>query len=369
MSRRVPLKGLGYVVLATLFVSFVWVAVAQASGSGTRKYSLTGNLRAQIGDGLPIPITAAPPPNGGVPAIPGAVATQTVVNDKPKIVIKPAQFFRPQFGLTIPVNPTNSKVFQVRTSLGLTWPKATATFSAGGRSGPAVVTVCPGAGVVGPTTNPGCADPNVGLTRGRLKYTAIGAQFGGTAQAGVVGIADIALRAGGTALPCVGCNVIMAFASPQPTGAGGASFNAPLQTSPGMAPSPGLFTNATITKNGFVVAVAGPAGPGLINTAVDGGGPLTTGRVTITAPFAAGAPETLTVTGSDNRVNGVGSLSLVSGATSNRSVSGPNANRGWVNLVIADDVPAVSTGGILMIVALVLGATLYMARRATVSVD
>ena len=68
--------------------------------------------------------------------------------------------------------------------------------------------------------------------------------------------------------------------------------------------------------------------------------PNATGMLSISAPLALGAAEVFTLTGSDARVSGVGTISLVAGGLSNRAVSGPNANRGWLNLTIGSPLGA-----------------------------
>ena len=56
-------------VLATaVLVAGVWASSAQAA-----THSLSGNIRAQIGDGLPIPIGTTAVPNGKVKAVVGAI--------------------------------------------------------------------------------------------------------------------------------------------------------------------------------------------------------------------------------------------------------------------------------------------------------
>ena len=63
-------------------------------------------------------------------------------------------------------------------------------------------------------------------------------------------------------------------------------------------------------------------------------GPFTTGMLTIIQPLALGGIQAFTLTGSDNRVSGVGSISLVAGGLSNRFISGPGTARSWSNLTI-----------------------------------
>ena len=55
--------GIGLLVLSVV-VGMVMASTAQAQTFN--RYSLTGNSRSQIGDGLPLPITLQPAPNGAV---------------------------------------------------------------------------------------------------------------------------------------------------------------------------------------------------------------------------------------------------------------------------------------------------------------
>jgi len=87
-----------------------------------------------------------------------------------------------------------------------------------------------------------------------------------------------------------------------------------------------------VTAGGAILSVGAGLGGGLANPATSYGGPWTTGVLTVSQPAALGSAELFVLSGSDARVNGVGSISLVSGSVSDRGVSGPNANRGWLNI-------------------------------------
>ena len=83
---------------------------------------------------------------------------------------------------------------------------------------------------------------------------------------------------------------------------------------------------------------------------------------------ALGPDEIFTFTGSDNRVNGVGTISLVAGGVSDRGVSGPNGNRGWLNLTVGPvifdgPIPAVSHGGLAAVFGLLALAGGYALHR------
>ncbi len=104
----------------------------------------------------------------------------------------------------------------------------------------------------------------------------------------------------------------------------------------------------------------------MANPAISWGGPWSTGLLIVEQPLAS-PPETFTLSGSDNRVNGVGSLSLVSGSVSTRGVSGPNANRGWLNLELGIKkvvVPSISDPGFAAVFGLIaLGGCYVLWRR------
>ena len=108
--------------------------------------------------------------------------------------------------------------------------------------------------------------------------------------------------------------------------------------------------------------------PGLNNMATSSVGfPWTTGMITMMAPLAAGAPETFTITGMDNRgANGAGTIQLVAGSISDRVKSGPNANRGWIRLTMRTlpiATPAVPPSALVAGAGLMLLAAGYAVRR------
>jgi hypothetical protein len=285
---------------------------------------------------------------------------------------------------TIPVFAANNKVFQVRTNIGVTFPNAQASFDASGRAGPATASWCPGqltplgnnpGGIPAGAYNPGCngVKPTVLMNKyvGRLKYKRTGAQFGGNAVSKVSGTADVALNAAGVgALPCdytmEDCQIAMATANPQTIGVGGGTWGG-FQTTAGFAPNPGLF-NGKVNAAGLVLSVTATGiAAGNPNAAQSWGAPWTAGKVYVTVPSTAdGGTEQFSLSGSDNRVNGIGTLSLVSGNVSDRQVTGPNANRGWMNLTISNQVPGIpgANWAILALVMTMGGTALWMIRRA-----
>lgn len=356
--------------LASLLVAVV-VTVGAWAPADARIHSLTGNARAQIGDGLPIPIGFTPPPNGKIAAIPGATIRQHgvhTVNNPAGVVLRPGQLTWPGPNQVIPVFGNNPQVFQVKTAIPLVVPGQTAALHAGGRTGAATVTACPG-DVVTPVGNPACASGSAGTIPGRLTYTATSNQFGGPARATVGGVADVALKAG-VGAPCAGgtnpnCLIIFAIANPAPTAANGAPF-ASNQTT-GAAPSPGLF-RGNVTAGGLVTALLTPLGAGLPNPATSFGGPHTTGVLKVEQPAALGGAETFTFSGNDGRAgpDGIGSLSLVSGSVSQRGVSGPNANRSWTNLTVGaviSSVPVMPAIGAVVLAGLTALSGAWVMRR------
>jgi hypothetical protein len=338
-----------YLRTACVLVALAWVSAVDAAPRNG--YSLTGNGRGQIGDGLPIPIgTATPAPDGKVFVKAGAVLQQTTGPDPKQIEGNgPVQTY--MSSATQPVFGFNTSVYQVRTNLIIGGPTAvsngTNALRKGGRTGPATVTWCPHRPLPTASFNPGCVTPAAAsnpVPGGRLTYTKTTNQFGGAGTStSIVGTADIALRGGTSAPPCTitvggsgGCIVVFALATPANTQVGGGPFGT-VATTGGMTPAMGRY-HATVQADGAVVAIGNlvasmPAGAP--NPATSYGAPITTGMITVTAS-ALGSNETFTETGSDGRVSGVGTLSLVNAGVSQRALTGPNSNRGWVNYTIPE---------------------------------
>ena len=368
--------------LATLLVTFVFAAgVWSSTAQAQPAYSLTGNARFQIGNGLPIPVGFTPAPNGAVLATSKAFVVQTPGPDPQVMKIKPGAFtIAPTPPRNIGLFPQNNALFQVQTGVGLSVPGASrfttagpgtkwvtfgGTLSAGGRTGASTVTFCAGS-VVTPTGNPGCTNPNNGVINGLMRYTKTVAQFGGQANGSVSGTANIAIRAGGTPpcawTPATSCTAIFAIANPSTVGAQGAPFGL-YNSSAGAAPNPGVALVNANAQGTITTVVATLPYAGLPNPATSYGGPWTTGMITITVN-AASPPETFVLSGSDARVGGQGSISLVNATIANRGVSGPNANRGWLNMVVGHrNIPAVSAPGLAAAFGLLALAGGYALRR------
>jgi hypothetical protein len=367
------------------------LAGAASAGCVGSTCTLGGQLRGQIGNGLPIPISLNPAPDGdlrwGQPGQIKATASATVQQQDPAtgtpntaprslMVIKPGIFSYDQPLVSIGVVKANLKVFAVQTNLSLvnphpgttsmggataSGPFTGATLKAAGRPGPSVVSWC--AGLPAPTAsfNPGCAAANdfgfsttttngaftnQPVTNGLIRYTATKNQFGGTGVTRTLGTAMVFFNAGGLAvgdLPCTTatnplCLIAISDVTPGTRGVGGGIFGGKV-TNPAFTTSTGVFTG-NVGGNGTINAVGVPVTDGMGNNlpftgqaATSWGFPGTTGKLTVSVTQNADAPtelETFTRTGGDNRTaGGEGIVVIVSGAVSSRSISGPNGNRGW----------------------------------------
>ncbi len=71
------------------------------------------------------------------------------------------------------------------------------------------------------------------------------------------------------------------------------------------------------------------------------------------------SPEVFFLTGSDNRVDGIGNISLVAGGVSERTLTGPTANRGWLNFRVVPE----PTRMLMLAAGLALLALLNRAHR------
>jgi hypothetical protein len=354
-----------FVRFAATFAVAVFVMGLWASSSQAVSRSLTGNARFQIGNGLPIPIVLNAPPTGDVLATPAAEVSATGPGGKNLKFINTGVMTHGGTKRTQGVFLANSAVFQVATALAVNFPKTAGTLSIGGRSGPAVVTWCPGTAV--PVAGaPGCGVfPMGGAIPGGMRYTATGAQFGGPLAGDTTGLATVALFVGGPP-PGIG-TAINAFASPSGMGVIGAAFNSKLSTVAGVpGPASGVFVGSANVFGSFTNVLASGLGAGIGNGATSYGGPWTTGRLTV---INTSASETFTRTGSDARTatHGLGAISLVSGGISARVLSGPNANRGWLNLVIGNSVPAVPPGALAAGAGLLALAGSFVLRRRQAS--
>ena len=152
---------------------------AETPPSGSATYSLSGNSRAQIGSGLPLPIGFTPVPDGKIQVVPGATVLQTGVDPK-TMRVNGAVLSFDGAPLVLAQFLANPNVFQVKTDLsfgaGVTSVLPTATFKPGGRTGSPTVTFC-----AGRTAELTCTSPNQtgNLINGLMRYTKTRNQFGG----------------------------------------------------------------------------------------------------------------------------------------------------------------------------------------------
>jgi len=330
-------------------MAFASTGSAQPAGAGDACVGtvcgLGGQLRAQIGEGLPLPISIAPAQTGpfaditiqtapatpsGLPLIgqglgqegqikPTSMATimQTTAaphaakTGNPRAITAPPglfQYDRLTEG-SIGVVAFNNAVFAVQTNLIYDNPHpgtdangnpvpglgASAMYSAGGRSGLPTVTFCAGAtGTLG-TRSPdnnwlgACTDPGNGIgINGLARFTKTANQFGGAGAGRTTGTAKVYFNKDGLALinlPCTGCEFQLSEGSPQSTAVFGGAFGGTAMNPAFQTPT-GVYTG-TVGFNGTILGVGNAvtvAGAGIYFTgqaASSVGFPNTTGRLTI----------------------------------------------------------------------------------------
>jgi len=272
---------------------------------------------------------------------------------------------------------TNPAVLEVATRIAIYGGGvgSPAPWKAGGRTGAATVTFCPG-DVVTPSGNPGCPGGIAGgPINGLMTYTKTAAQFGGPGQSSLKGFVTVALFGGGTVPapntmtppPPGTVTALFALANPSTKGAGGAPFgfvNATTGAPPGAGLGAGVFS--VLTNGQLLAKIGSVAGSGVSNPGTEYGAPWTTGRVTVQVTAVAALPETFTLTGSDMRVGGVGNISLVAGSVSTRLISSGQANRAWTNLTIGEMIvptPSMSSHSLAAVFGLLALAGGYVLDR------
>jgi hypothetical protein len=339
----------------SIVVSMALAGAATAACVGST-CTLGGQLRAQIGNGLPIPISLNPAPEGDLRwGQPGQIKARTLPTSSPAtvqqqnpatgtpdtaprslMVIKPSAFTYNEPLVSIGVVKANLKVFAVQTNLDLANPHpgttsmggpapvgpfATVTLKAGGRPGASILSWC--AGLPAPTAsfNPGCAAANdfgftttttngaftnQPVTNGLIRYTATKNQFGGSGVGRTLGTAMVFFNAGGLAvgdLPCTTatnplCLIAISLVTPGTAGVIGAGFAAKV-TNPAFSTATGVFTG-NVGGNGTINAVGVPVTDGMGNfvpftgqAATSWGFPGTTGKLTISVTQNQDAPTEL----------------------------------------------------------------------------
>jgi hypothetical protein len=402
---------------ASLTLSFALSFGLAGTSQAQHAYPLTGGgLQYQIGGGLPLPIQATNPawtgtvfppllipPLGGTAAPTGFLLQGAGPDPKDITIIYPL-LRKPASYAKIGVFGQNPNLYQVATNLSVQFPATsqTAMFQLATPMDPGTV-----GGTMGTTTT-----FTTGLGAGNnIRYSnLLGRRFGGPGQffvgnpgtkpagAKFTGVNAtvwaVAVKGPGNP-PCkhpafgganAACVAALAQAVPGVGSGAPAGWGAPvgftvttpggkpsaLATIPGATmtakpkkgPSPGIQVVAAnaaglLTMSAFTNLMVPTAMTGFTNMASSTGYPWTTGMITVSAPLAAGLGEKFTITGMDNRVNGVGTIQLVSGTLSRRTASGPNANRAWLRLNVPEPSVALGSGVGLAMLALCHG----LARR------
>jgi hypothetical protein len=352
--------------------------------------SLGGQIRGQIGDGLPLPISFAPARTGpftlnisvfpGLPPVgvgygqpgqvkptPAAEIVQTTVKAEHRKISIPSNAFQygpaPQGSIGVVV--FNAAVFAVQTNLifdsphpgttefGNTVPGlgGPAVFSADGRTGAATISFCAGATAFGaPGTNwdDHCLTPADGTLNGLARFTKTAAQFGGINTSRVTGTAKVFFNKDGLTvgqLPCAGpaCQFQISEGVPPTAAVAGGSFGG-LAVNPAFQTPTGVYSgsvgfNGTILSIGNAITVAGVGIPFTGQGATSVGFQQTTGILTISVTdVLPGEPvEIFKRTGIDARdAEGNGIIAINTGAMSTRSISKGNANRTWTTYEIPE---------------------------------
>jgi len=378
--------------LAPMVFASTAAAQAGAACSGT-VCGLGGQIRGQIGDGLPLPISIAPAGTGmfnkimiqtlpatpsGAPLVgkglgqpgqvkPTAAATiMQVVAAAPRgLTLATNQFqFGPAPQGSIGVLAFNQAVFAVQTNLIFDSPHpgtdglgnavavpgggGSRMLAAGGRPGAAIVSYCAGApGTEGTNFQGSCTDPSDGVgVNGLMRYTKTSNQFGGISTGRTLGTAKVYFNKNGiglTAVPCTGCEFQISTVIPGTTGVAGGPFAGSVMNPAFQTPT-GVYTgtvgfNGTILGVGNAVTVAGKGIPFTGQAATSVGAPATTGMITVSVTdVLPGEPvEIFKRTGIDKRdAGGNGVVATNTGSMSARNISKGNANRTWVTLEIPE---------------------------------
>lgn len=385
------------IALVAFLAPMVFASTASAAAgtlcSGTT-CGLGGQIRGQIGDGLPLPISIAPARTGpfaditiqtapatpmGLPLVgkglgqpgqikPTAAATimQTLGPAPRGVTLAPEKFgYGGQPQGSIGVVNFNLAVFAVQTNLIFDSPHpgtdgfnnvvvvpgggGSRMLAAGGRPGAATVTYCVGAAGSENTNFGGaCVTPGDGVgVNGIMRYTKTTNQFGGISTGRTLGTAKVYFNVGALTpaqVPCAGPGCVFGLSTviPGTTGVAGGPFAGTVMNAAFETPT-GIYTgsvgfNGTILAVGNAVTAAGAGIPFTGQAATSAGGPLTTGKMTVSVTLVVGAtPEIFKRTGIDARdAGGNGVIGLNSGAMSARTLSLGNANRTTLTLEIPE---------------------------------
>ncbi len=345
------------------------------------------------------------------------VSGTTAMTTGQKLVIPQNVLSKPAAQLTLGQFGNNPNLYAVATNLRYRWPAAAATLSTGARTGAKTTTVAttrttilkankvrysnvlprkfggpaafafapgPAAGLMAavPVTiyaiavkgpgNPPCA--HTALTTTMSPFGPFPGPGNPACVAGVGQAFPTAIASPTT--PNAGVNFAVGgpFSNTMttPGGTPGALLTSMTGTPPTMTrtgPKPGVGVVAALGNPPGQITVWAPtpaARRGFTNMASSTGFPWTTGKVTVSAPLAAGVGEAFIITGMDSRTaGGAGTIQLVAGGVSQRTSTGPNANRGWVRLVLnpVNEVPMMSPLAISATAGLMLLAVGYVSRR------
>src|SRR5262245_3355100 len=344
-------------VAASLTLTFGLAGTSRAQNA----YPLAGGggsgLQYQIGGGLPLPIQATNPaatmtvfpnllvpPLGGTMTPTGFLLQATGPDPKDITIIYPLLRKNASYA-KVGVFGQNPNLYQVATNLSVQFPATSMTvmFGLGARTGATTTTFAtlaagnkirysnalhhrfggPGRFFVGnPGTKPaGAVFKGVNATiwaiavKGPGNPPCVHPAFGGTKAACVAALGQGVPNA--TAMSAVwGAPVGATVTTPGGTPAALATSPGGTMTAkPKKGPSPGIqviSANAagTIGMSAFTNTMVPTAMTGFTNMASSTGYPWTTGRITVSAPAAAGVGEKFTITGMDARVNGVGTIQL-----------------------------------------------------------
>jgi hypothetical protein len=398
-------------VLLPCLVLGITALLAASPAQAQVKRSISGsNLRFQIGGELQIPIAtitsmgaplpASCVPKGGIKGVnpvPGAIATTWATG---RVRVPTSQFTlrgklsnRSMGGKysakVIGVKNENPVALQVQTyfqiqiprpSMSMTptrglyphpsgGPAAKARKNGGmsGRTGPEVVSFCPGSTTsVTMGMNPGCASPLGGglpvkihscfsspnpcpgpgymykLIPGYMKYKRTGKMLGGPANGTLRGPANVVIGATG------GGAFVIPLDIKNADPAIGGSFGQFFQQNAGKGPQ---FLTVMNNACGVINKLGAQVNPKAAEnrTTASFGGPLTQGTLTVAAATQAGI-EKYVLKGYDKRTaKGLGKLQLVTGSLSLRSLTGANANHGVLTFNVPEPLSAVGAAAALLV--------------------
>lgn len=329
------------------------ILVLALAGSAHAQYSLVGlrdGGQILISKQLPLPLQPLPvstgpgvwpllriPPAPGVTIMQGPAGTLTL---PPYVLSRPA----PGIPVASPRYVWNFLLFQIATSASYGWPATTATLAPGGGPGSTVFATASG---------------------GSVSYSGGVNAFGGPAR--------FALSAGpgarGPGAPVTfWINVLGQLPGPTDTAVllalrpGALPGSAGTKVSNHGVPIPSNLVNASVGASGTILASAPypsyPSYPASSALIAGYGFPWTTGTVTVSQPNAS-PPVLVVLSGTDQRVNGVGNISLVAGGLSHRSLPAWTVNQGWIRMTLPEPSAAAGLAGALAC----LGLCHQLARR------